>query len=274
MKPPLSIITPNYNNEMYLKDCFDGIVKQTYRPIEVVIVDDCSSDNSRDIILEYVNSYPWMKSIFLKENKGVSNARNAGAKKSSGEYITFLDSDDYYINEKKLELEMNVLLQQGKMEKAAFSQLKAVDKEGNPLWMYHTKKYFDGHKLKKDILCKADIQFPRDYCYKKELFISLGGYKKGMNLYEDTEFLLRLADRCEFVCTNQLGSAYRITNQGLSSVRAEEHKEAFGKLRKNYISFYSLPEKMEICFRTLKNEAVSWVKRQCRTILSVLGIRK
>ena len=129
---------------------------------------------------------------FLKENKGVSNARNAGAKKSSGEYITFLDSDDYYINEKKLELEMNVLLQQGKMEKAAFSQLKAVDKEGNPLWMYHTKKYFDGHKLKKDILCKADIQFPRDYCYKKELFISLGGYKKGMNLYEDTEFLLRL----------------------------------------------------------------------------------
>ena len=46
MKPLLSIIIPNYNNEMYLKDCFDGIVKQTYRPIEVVIVDDCSSDNS------------------------------------------------------------------------------------------------------------------------------------------------------------------------------------------------------------------------------------
>ncbi len=90
----VSIIVPVYNVYDYLRKCLDSLVKQTLKDIEIIVVNDGSPDNSQEIIDEYVSKYKNVKS-FIKKNGGLSDARNYGLKKAVGEYIAFVDSDDY-----------------------------------------------------------------------------------------------------------------------------------------------------------------------------------
>lgn len=98
-KPKFSIIVPVYNTEKYVKRCLDSIKSQTFKDYEVIIINDGSTDNSSDII----SKYPYK--IINQENQGLSMARNNGVKDASGEYLIFLDSDDYI--EKDLLKEIN-----------------------------------------------------------------------------------------------------------------------------------------------------------------------
>lgn len=91
----LSIIIPVYNTEKHLKKCFDSIVNQNNSEIEVIVVNDGSTDNSEVIIKEYTNKYKDVFTYYKKGNTGVADTRNFGIKKATGEYIMFLDSDDY-----------------------------------------------------------------------------------------------------------------------------------------------------------------------------------
>lgn len=90
----VSVIIPVYNTEKYLRACLDSVLNQSLEDIEVVCVDDCSSDNSADIIAEYVEKDRRMKSVRNERNGGLSYTRNQGLKVTAGEYVCFLDSDD------------------------------------------------------------------------------------------------------------------------------------------------------------------------------------
>lgn len=92
----VSIIVPNYNTEQYIGRCIESLVNQTYKNIEIIIVDDKSNDESLKIIKKYEEKFPNVLCIALNENKGVSTARNMGIKKATGDYIMFSDSDDWY----------------------------------------------------------------------------------------------------------------------------------------------------------------------------------
>lgn len=94
MKEKVSIIVPVYKSEAYLSRCLDSILNQTYTNIEVILVDDGSPDQSGMICDEYAKKDSRIK-VIHQENKGVSSARNAGLKIAGGEYIGFVDSDDF-----------------------------------------------------------------------------------------------------------------------------------------------------------------------------------
>lgn len=104
----LSIVIPVYNTALYLKECLESIISQTYSEIEIICVDDCSTDNSADIIREYAAKDSRVKYIKHTENKKQGAARNTGIDAASGKYITFIDSDDYlsdkYVYEKCINL--------------------------------------------------------------------------------------------------------------------------------------------------------------------------
>jgi len=91
----VSIIIPVYNTEKYLKRCLDSVINQTLKDIEIICINDCSTDNSLKILKEYAKSDNRIKIIDFRENKGVAVARNEAMKIAKGEYIGFLDSDDY-----------------------------------------------------------------------------------------------------------------------------------------------------------------------------------
>ena len=90
----VSVIVPVYNTEKYLKKCLDSLVNQTLSDIEIIVVNDESPDNSQNIIDSYTKKYSNVLS-FVKKNGGLSDTRNFGIKKANGEYIAFIDSDDY-----------------------------------------------------------------------------------------------------------------------------------------------------------------------------------
>lgn len=91
----LSIILPTYNIEKYIETTVASVLQQTYRNIELIIVDDCSSDRTREILTTYAESDKRIKLIFNKQNIGPGAARNLGISQASGEYITFMDHDDW-----------------------------------------------------------------------------------------------------------------------------------------------------------------------------------
>ena len=93
--PKFSIIIPVYNTEKYLKKCLDSVFLQNYDNYEIIIVNDGSTDNSDKIVKEYMKKHKNIIYI-LKENGGLSSARNVGVSKAKGDYLLFLDSDDYY----------------------------------------------------------------------------------------------------------------------------------------------------------------------------------
>ena len=90
----VSIIVPVYNSQDYLKDCIESLIKQTLRPIEILCIDDGSTDDSGRILKEYAERYPEI-SVIWQSNRGVSAARNTGLAAARGQYVYYLDSDDY-----------------------------------------------------------------------------------------------------------------------------------------------------------------------------------
>lgn len=138
-KSSISVIVPVYNADKYLDTCLDSIVNQTIKNIEIIIVNDGSTDNSQLIIDKYTHKYNNVKCISTK-NFGVSHARNVGIKKANGEYIAFVDSDDYI--DKDMYEKMYI--------KAKSNDFDVVVSNVNLVYPHRTKKILSG--LEKDII--------------------------------------------------------------------------------------------------------------------------
>ncbi len=97
--PKVSIIIPVYNVERYLRECLDSVVGQTMTDIEMICIEDCSTDHSWEILQEYAQREPRMILLRNERNSGLSYTRNRGIAVARGEYILFVDSDDYIVND-------------------------------------------------------------------------------------------------------------------------------------------------------------------------------
>lgn len=96
--PKVSVIIPVYNTEQFLRECLDSVINQTLKDIEIICVDDGSTDNSVQILNEYAQKYNYVK-VLTQENKYAGVARNYGMSVASGEFCAFLDSDDCYLED-------------------------------------------------------------------------------------------------------------------------------------------------------------------------------
>ena len=97
-KDLISVVIPVYNTEKYLKECIDSVINQSYNNLEIILVDDGSTDNSLEICNKYADMDKRIK-VIHKNNGGLSDARNVGIENANGKYITFVDSDDFIEND-------------------------------------------------------------------------------------------------------------------------------------------------------------------------------
>lgn len=126
-----SFIVPVYNTEKYLKRCLDSLVNQTLKDFEIIVVNDGSTDDSKKIISKYEKKYKNIK-VINQKNQGLSMARNNGVKEANGEYLIFIDSDDYVETNLLKEVDKEI----GDSEILRF-QVVTEDEEGNNVKAYN-----------------------------------------------------------------------------------------------------------------------------------------
>ncbi len=179
----LSIIVPVYNMEKYIERCLNSLINQSLVDFEVIIVNDGSTDKSKEIIMKYIEKYPYKFKYYEKENGGLSSSRNYGFKFASGKYIAFLDSDDYV--EKNMYEEMiNLALKE---------DLDLV--ECDYIWEYPDgKKRYD--KRRKYTCIEDMIKRPRVVAWNrliKRKIIEKNNIRfPNGKIYEDLEFYFKL----------------------------------------------------------------------------------
>lgn len=123
----VSIITPVYNAEKFIEKTIESVLNQEYREWEMILVDDCSTDNSEKIIKEYMKSDERIRYIKLDENSGAAVSRNTAIKNANGRYIAFLDSDDIWTSD-KLNIQINFMINNN--IGFSFSDYKVMKEDG------------------------------------------------------------------------------------------------------------------------------------------------
>lgn len=184
--PKVSVIVPIYNVEIYLARCLDSLINQTLEDIEIICVNDGSTDNSTQILEDYAKKDNRIK-IITQVNSGLSEARNTGVRNSSGDYIGFVDSDDYvdsdyfeklYIaaSDNNADIACAGIIREGKKYKKVFLEYKSIE----------TANSFKG---KCELVNGVNHSYAWDKIYKRESLISNNlEFIRGM-LFEDRPFV-------------------------------------------------------------------------------------
>ncbi len=174
----VSVIVPIYNVEQYLDTCIKSIVEQTYRNMEILLIDDGSKDLSPDICNQWEKRDSRIR-VFQRQNSGVSEARNFGIKNSTGEYLTFVDADDW-IESDTVEHALSIALQNAS-DIVFWPYIRETSSTGQTVHFFPESKVFEGKEIQ-DILVR-------------KLF---GPYGKGVNRPEQMDY-----------CSTVWGKLYR-----------------------------------------------------------------
>ncbi len=225
-KPRIAVIIPNRNKGPYLRQCLDSVLAQTPNPVEIVVVDDNSKDDSRPL-LEAYSAKQLITLICLDRNMGVSYCRHRAIESTRCEYITTLDSDDFYFTSTKREREWQCIVAAPNEKTIAFSDVAVVDAAGTLQFLRSARR-----PIREGDLSAWMRHFgfgtgfiPRDFLFERRHYFEAGGFDQALSLSEDWDLKVRLADLCSFQLAHHIGSAYRQTGTGLASVPLRKHLE-------------------------------------------------
>lgn len=238
-----SVIVPVYNSEKYLKKCLDSLVNQNFLNTEIIIVNDGSTDNSEKIVKEYMDKYNNI-CLYSITNHGQAYARNYGLKKASGEYVSFVDSDDYV--DKNLYYEINEKLKNKKFDIVLFNYF-AVNTNGNILF---NKKYeFSDYNNVTDIEYLFSDPCPWNKVYKKKFLDKIKfKFPEGI-IYEDYCYIPTLVKYNPSIGYVDLELYYYVYSDS-STMRNVEYKEKYENIFKAtellYNSFENTKYKEEV----------------------------
>lgn len=198
--PKVSVIVPVYNVEHYLAKCLDSLVNQSLQNIEIIVVNDGSSDGSENIIHEYSEKYPDKIKAFIKENGGLSDARNFGIEKAAGDYLGFVDSDDYVSG--TMFAEMLDLAEKNNAE-MVICNIQKVDEDGNVIQkLTQIPNMPEKIVLENHFSVFSDLSyFACNKLFKKELFAHKR-FKKGIH-FEDIQLIPQLLLECKTITQTQ-----------------------------------------------------------------------
>jgi glycosyltransferase involved in cell wall biosynthesis len=232
-KPLTSVVIPTYNRAQATIAAVESVLTQTYRPLEILVVDDGSTDESADIIAQFVRTRSGGDAdivFFRQHNQGPSGARNAGIARARGEYIAFLDSDDRWAPA-KLDLQMNVLCRFSECG-ACFTDTRCVNGAGGSESAF---RQFGAQSTQRvGIERDATRLLARSFCgffvssliATSELVRRVGGFDPEVSFAEDRDFYFRLSLSTSLAYVDeQLVCADRRPSPVDSSCRPWDHAE-------------------------------------------------
>lgn len=234
MNPLISIVIPTFNREHLILDAIETCVLQTYRPLEIVVVDDGSTDRTVGFVQNWSNGSSY-KDVTLKivkqENKGGNVARNNGIKNATGEFIAFLDSDDIW-NTTKLEKQYECIIQANTIG-GVYCGLRQVEVESGRVISDDKRNYTEGfilsHLLIKDVTAPTSA-----FLIRKKVLDEVGGFDKTLQARQDWDMWIRLAVKYEIRAVHE--NLMDLRHHKGTRTASDPHKEinAYIKIRQKY----------------------------------------
>ena len=256
----VSIIVPAYNVEDYIQKCLESLVNQTLQDIEIIVVNDGSTDQTKSRIEKFMLAYPEKIKYLEKTNGGLSDARNYGLPSANGKYIGFVDSDDYV--EPTMFEEM--------YNKAEEENIDMV--ECDFIWEYPNKKRVDTGKIyegKKEAFVYARVVAWNKLIKRETLEKANIKFPKGLR-YEDTEFFYKLLPSLEKISFIKKPLVHYIQrSNSIANTQNERVKEIF-EIWDNIFKFY----KENNLFEEYKNEIEYTYSRflLCSSLLRIVKV--
>lgn len=186
MSELISIVIPTYNRGGLIRDCVENLLRQTYQSFEIIVVDDGSLDNTKEVMEQMNDSR--IRYYRLEQNQGACAARNKGVELSRGNYIAFQDSDDLW-DEKKLEKQMDYLIEHD--ADVVFCSMRRV-KDGKTQFVVPERFIPDSQIMKE--LCKSSCISTQMIFGKKSCFLE-ERFDTAMPRYQDYDLMLRIAQK-------------------------------------------------------------------------------
>lgn len=221
----ISIVIPVYNAEKYLEQCLNSVKNQTYKNFEVILVNDGSIDNSESICKEFVESDTRFR-YYLKANGGASSARNLGLDNITGEYITFIDADDW-VDENHLEVLINNIKENN--SDMAVSSIKKFDNVSRfkfRVYSNQEKYLLNYNKLNREeflVILPKLIHASNSYkitvskLFKKELVTDVR-FDESIVYGEDLDFFFKIYNKVNSISyVDEVSYIYRLYDESTSS---------------------------------------------------------
>lgn len=239
MNNKVSVIIPVYNAEKFLKYCLNSVINQTYNNLEIILINDGSIDNSLDVCNEYTKKYKNIK-LFTQKNAGVSSARNLGIKKSSGEFLAFVDSDDY-VNPYFIEKLVNLITKEN-VDLAASGIIKVPDYNYSKIYSEYNEKTTTANGAYNMML--TDVNFFGYSCnklYKKKIIVDNKiFFDENIHICEDFEFNARYLQYANNItyCSEQLYYYFENVKSATNEYKYSERQASVLKAYENICKIY------------------------------------
>lgn len=270
----ISVVIPAYNREKTITRAINSVLNQTYKDLELIIIDDNSTDETQKVV-ESIND-DRINYYKLSENKGACYARNFGASKAKGQYIAFQDSDDEWFSD-KLEIQMEEMKKND--ADMVFSRVQLYEEGNNQKYIGTApkKNKKSGIITYEELLSKTIIGTPT-ILVKKETFDEIK-FDEEMPRFQDWEFSLRLAKKHKiYYIAKDVMKAYRqansITNQNNKGIIAlnkiyDKNKEGYKKNKKAYANIQIL---LGECYIKNGQEYKECFEKSLKTKFSIINL--
>lgn len=206
--PTVSIIIPAYNHAVYLPDAINSVLAQTYSDVEIIVVDDGSTDDTRRVAAGFGDAVHYV----YQANRGLSAARNTGIVRASGDYIGLLDADDLY--EPQFLRTLTSILDSEPSTAAAYCEFRFVDAAQRPLFQSGSTPV-QSEQLFNTLL---DGNFLAAHCLlvRRASYEDFGVFDESLSACEDWDMWLRLAKGTSVRGVDSILACYRLTNNSMS----------------------------------------------------------
>lgn len=219
-KPLVTVVCLCYNHEQFAREAIESVLSQTYPNIEVIVVDDASTDNSLEVIRRVIQFHPGVKLLPLKNNLGNCRAFNAGWRMASGEFIVDFSTDDVMLPE-RIEKQVRYFESSGRNHGVVFTDAVYIDAEGRELRQHfeHLKKHKLIEKIPTgdvyaDVIERFFIPAPT-MLVRREVFSALDGYDEEL-AYEDFDFWIRSSRNFSYGFIDETLTRIRLSPLSLS----------------------------------------------------------
>ena len=250
-KPTISVIIPSYNCDRYIAQAIDSALQQQNCEYEVIVVDDGSTDRTKEILKPYKNLIRYLR----QQNQGVATARNRGIAEAQGELIAFLDADDYFLPD-KLAAQAAIFAKRPNLG-IVHSGWQRINHQGQKL--LEVRPWENVPQLNLEDWLRWKPVLPSAMMFRREWLEYAGGFDPRFPPAEDTELVLRLALKgCQSTWLRRITVCYRQHEQS-SMHKGLPQARSLAAVMDNFFGQPNLPEKVRLMEHSVRYLTLVWI---------------